>query len=214
MGALAIVEDERIRLEKAIEKMLLRIREVRIADKTQLPLGWRKSAKGRTVWRIIEEVISQNLEIHAQAIGLRSVSAATSEVGVYDFCVDVGTGNKSFVNIKSAVSGARNSKDDVSKADKLLTHFKDYPDSTLYIATFHLRFTDSPGVQIEKCTVIPVSWIPDIYVNPSNNGNLQSSNTKNLKQAVPRTNEEFIELLRLEMEVAAQKRARKLSLMK
>gem|GEM_PF-5912452 len=27
-------------------------------------------------------------------------------------------------------------------------------------------------INIEKCVVSPVAWIPDIYINPSNNGNL------------------------------------------
>ncbi len=34
-----------------------------------MPFGWRKAAKGRIVWRIIEEVISQNLETHAKELG-------------------------------------------------------------------------------------------------------------------------------------------------
>ena len=50
-----------------------------------MPYGWRKAAKGRTVWRIVEEVISQGLESQVKSLGFDSVAPADSEVGVYDF---------------------------------------------------------------------------------------------------------------------------------
>ena len=53
------------------------------------------------------------------------------------------------------------------------------------------------------------AWIPDVYINPSNNGNLQSSKYKDLTTATKRTNAEFFEVLKSEMEVARKKKAEK-----
>ena len=64
-------------------------------------------------------------------------------------------------------------------------------------------------IDIENCYVMPIAWLPDIYVNPSNNGNLQSSKYKNLESAIERTNEEFFEALDKEMEVARKKKQAK-----
>ena len=61
-----IEEIERLRsnLEKSLTKLINKIGKIQIGRKEQFPFGWRKAAKGRTVWRIIEEVITQNLELH------------------------------------------------------------------------------------------------------------------------------------------------------
>lgn len=56
---------------------------------------------------------------------------------------------------------------------------------------------------------MPIAWLPDIYVNPSNNGNLQSSKYKSLDTAIKRTFPEFYRLLLDEIEVARQKREAK-----
>jgi hypothetical protein len=48
--------------------------------------------------------------------------------------------------------------------------------------------------------------LPDIYVNPSNNGNLQSSKYKDFSSAVPRSQAEFMALLRTEWSNAMTKR--------
>ena len=57
---------ERETLEENINRLIEeRIKHIPIASKELMPFGWRKSAKGRTVWRIVEEVISQNLEKYA-----------------------------------------------------------------------------------------------------------------------------------------------------
>ena len=46
-------------------------------------------------------------------------------------------------------------------------------------------------IEIDHATVFPLAWIKDIYVNPSNNGNLQSAYYKDIKDAVKRSNSEF-----------------------
>lgn len=64
-------------------------------------------------------------------------------------------------------------------------------------------------IELTKSVVFPVAWIPDIYVNPSNNGNLQSAYYKDVKDAVKRTNEEFIPLLKESYKVALKKKNKK-----
>lgn len=104
---LTAVKVERNHLEEKLNQLIKHIGNIPIANTKIMPYGWRKAAKGRTVWRIVEEVISQGLESRVKQLGFDSVHAADSEVGVFDFrfCYD---GNKeSYVNIKSAVLGGR-----------------------------------------------------------------------------------------------------------
>ena len=58
--------------------------------------------------------------------------------------------------------------------------------------------------------MFPTSWIPDIYVNPSNNGNLQSSKYKDIANAVRRTPEKFLEELKKANEIAIAKKNSKI----
>ena len=55
-------EDLRCRLEQSLTSLISKIGPIKIGTKNQFPYGWRKAAKGRTVWRILEEAINQNLE--------------------------------------------------------------------------------------------------------------------------------------------------------
>ena len=59
---LASVEVERKHLEEKLNQLIKHIGNIPIANTDIMPYGWRKAAKGRTVWRIVEEVISQGLE--------------------------------------------------------------------------------------------------------------------------------------------------------
>ena len=191
----AAVETERKYLEDKLNALVKNIGDIPIANTKIMPYGWRKSAKGRTVWRIVEEVISQGLESQAESLGFDSVHPTDSEVGVYDFrfCYD---GNKeSFVNIKSSVKGGRTNKDDISKAVGLIDFYRANPQANLYVATFIISFKPNMTIGLDKCIIFPTAWIPDVYVNPSNNGNLQSSMYKNLESAIKRTPEEFLECL-------------------
>lgn len=200
------VDIERKYLEDKLNLLIKNIGDIPIANTTIMPYGWRKAAKGRTVWRIVEEVISQGLESQANALGFDSVHPAESEVGVYDFrfCYD---GNKeSYVNIKSSVKGGRTNKDDISKAAGLIDFYGENPNANLYVATFVISFKPDMTIGLERCIVFPTAWIPDVYINPSNNGNLQSSMYKNLEYAVKRTPGEFLECLIKENKVALAKR--------
>jgi hypothetical protein len=114
-----------------------------------------------------------------------------------------------YFNIKSAVYGGRTNKDDISKAIGLKAFFDEDINKPLFICTFVLNFLEDMTIEMIECYVMPTTWLPDIYVNPSNNGNLQSSKYKDLKLAVKRSNQEFYDLLIQEMEVATKKKAKK-----
>lgn len=207
-----IDETERCRaeLEQKLRSLIKGIGPVPIGRPGQFPYGWRKAAKGRTVWRILEELISQNLEANAPSLGLRDFAPADSEVGVYDFSFRFDDSKQIYVNIKSAIQGRSPSKDDISKADKLIAFFNATKDLTLFIATIEIRFHAKPlGIDIVDCYVVPTAWLPDVYVNPSNNANLQSSKYKDVAAAVRRGRTEFVALLEGQLEVARQKRAKK-----
>ncbi|MEB7773171.1 hypothetical protein [Kurthia gibsonii] len=197
------IAKERETLENSINSLIKdRISHIQIASPELMPFGWRKSGKGRTVWRIVEEVIGQNLEKYGNDYGFHSVVSADSEVGVYDFEFVLEEGFKSFVNIKSAVYGGRVNKDDVSKADGLIAFIENNLNCNLYVATFLIKFNADMKVELLKCIVCPTAWIPDVYVNPSNNGNLQSAKFKNISEMIPRTNEEFLKILKKENKIA------------
>lgn len=194
-------------LESRLRLLIKNIGEVPIGTSNQFPFGWRKAAKGRTVWRIIEELISQNLEAKGEKIGLYDFQPAKSEVGVYDFSFRFEKSNNIYINIKSAVSGVRTNKDDISKAEKLIEFFKNTPNPTLFIATIEIAFKINPlRIELNNCYVIPVTWLPDVYVNPSNNGNLQSSKYKEIDHAVKRGKAEFLKLLEAQIEMVRLKR--------
>jgi len=203
------VNKERLILQESFNKLIKIIGEIPIASKKAMPFGWRKAAKGRTVWRIIEEVISQNLELHSSELGFESVMPADSEVGVFDFKFLISSNEEAFVNIKSSVLGGKRNKDDISKSDGLIDFFNSNPDSNLYVATFVIDFTEDMTVQIVDAIVMPITWIPDVYINPSNNGNLQSADYKYVDRAIKRTNKEFMEVFLEEYAVAQSKKRKK-----
>lgn len=197
--AIENVKHNRNELEVILRSLLKKIGRIQIGSKEQFPFGWRKAAKGRTVWRILEEAINQNLEKYIGELGFNSITPATSEVGVYDFSLILNNDEKIYVNIKSAVKGGRKNKDDISKAYSLVNFFSENINYELYIASFEISFSDNMYINFENCYVMPIMWLPDIYVNPSNNGNLQSSKYKEINEATERTNEQFLEELNEEI---------------
>lgn len=204
-----VVEKERKFLEDKLNELIRNIGDIPIANTKIMPFGWRKAAKGRTVWRIVEEVISQGLESQASELGFDDVHPADSEVGVFDFKFCYDRNKESYVNIKSSVIGARTNKDDISKALGLIEFYQNNPSANLYVATFVISFKKNMTIGLEKCIVFPTAWIPDVYINPSNNGNLQSSKYKNLECAIKRTPVEFLKCLIAENEIAKAKKAKK-----
>lgn len=190
-----IVEIEREFLESKLNELIAHIGEIPIANSRIMPFGWRKSAKGRTVWRIVEEVINQSIESQYANLGFENALPAESEVGIYDFRFSCLGNEESYVNIKSSVNGSKSSKDDISKAERLIEFYNINPNANLYIATFEIKFNPNLTIGFNKCTVFPTAWLPDVYVNPSNNGNLQSSMYKNINTAIKRTPKEFLKCL-------------------
>ena len=114
-----------------------------------------------------------------------------------------------YVNIKSAVLGGKIQKDDISKGVGLINFYEQDVNRHFFVGTFFIKFNDDMTIEVDKCIVFPAAWIPDVYINPSNNGNLQSSKYKDLTTATKRTNAEFFEVLKSEMEVARKKKAEK-----
>ena len=199
-------------LQKTFEKLISNIQQISIGDRNIFPYGWRKSAKGRTVWRLIEEAIVQNLEYEPWKYNLKSVTPAESEVGIFDLALKYeGIDKKIYINIKSSVKNGRKNKDDISKAIGLIDFLTQHPDDFIFIITIEIDFSDSMNVLLTNAFIMPTPWLPDIYVNPSNNGNLQSSKYKDINLGIRRTNQEFLNELRIAKEVADQKKKRKIS---
>lgn len=186
------IEELRVGLQESFDLLVAKISKIQIGTKEQFPFGWRKAAKGRTVWRILEELITQNLEQYHTEFKLQSIVPSESEVSVYDFeCKIEGNDTPIFINIKSAVLGGRKNKDDISKAVGLEEFYATDIKKTFFIGTFFIKFNDDMTIEIDHATVFPLAWIKDIYVNPSNNGNLQSAYYKDINDAVKRSNSEF-----------------------
>ena len=70
----------------------------------------------------------------------------------------------------TALANVGNSKDDISKANSLIDFYNQDKENQFFVTTF--KFNSNMTINIEKCVVPPIAWIPDIYINPSNNGNL------------------------------------------
>jgi hypothetical protein len=210
MNEILKTEESRQILETTLKKLIVDLGKIQIGTRKHFPYGWRKAKKGRTVWRLLEEIICQNLEQKADEYGFIQVSPSDSEVSVYDLRLTLKENNdRAYINIKSAVNDIKVSKDDISKAIGLIDFFDSNPNEKLYIATFVIRFNEDMTIELIDCHVMPITWLPDIYVNPSNNGNLQSSKYKNIESATKRINADFIKALKDEILVAKKKKQEK-----
>lgn len=207
MNDVKITAAVRNSLESALKGLIRKINKVQVGNADQFPYGWGAAGKGRSVWRILEELITQNLKRHGHEFGMLKLTLPSSEVGVYDFEIHLeGFASPVFVNVKSAVEGGRTNKDDISKARGLLKFYQENPTHELFIATISLRFNTDMSVSLVDVIVMPTAWLPDIYVNPSNNANLQSSQYKNIANAKIRSNDEFIGELKSAIELADKKK--------
>ncbi|MEG1724273.1 MAG: hypothetical protein RR313_02645 [Anaerovoracaceae bacterium] len=204
------IDSLREKLQQSLDLLVSNIGPIQIGSKKQFPYGWRKAAKGRTVWRIVEEVITQNLEKCHSDFKIDEVKPSEGEVTIFDMECRFGADPSIYINIKSAVCGGRKNKDDISKAEGLLQFYDEDSERNFFIATFFIKFNDDMSIEIERVVVFPIAWIKDIYVNPSNNGNLQSAYYKDISDAIKRTNEEFLPLFREAVEIARGKRTKKI----
>ena len=204
------IEDLREKLQNSFDLLVAKINKIQIGTKEQFPYGWRNAGKGRTVWRIVEEVVTQNLEMHFEDFKLQSIKVAESEVSVFDLkCKVIGNNTPIYINIKSAVLDGKKNKDDISKGIGLRDFYAEDVNKNFFVGTFFIKFNDDMSIEIDHATVFPIAWIKDIYVNPSNNGNLQSAYYKDLKDAVRRSNAEFHPLFLDELEFARLKKGKK-----
>ena len=209
-GSLKEVEKYCEQLRASLNKLCKKLGAIHIGSKKQFPSGWSKAAKGRTVWRIVEEAISQNLTVKRKALGFGEVSPSDKEASIFDVVVNfTGDSRKLYLNFKAAVAGKETEKGDISKAEKLVAFFDEDANRQLFIATFAIAFHKDMTIEIKHCLVTPIAWLPDIYVNPSNNGNLQCSQPKDLNAATKRTNAKFLIALNIAMKTAAKKRKSK-----
>ena len=206
---MTVDEIEKLRkgLQKSFDLLVKKIQTIQIGSPKQFPYGWRKAAKGRTVWRILEELITQNIEKHHKDFGISHIVASDSEVSIHDFvCKIEGIDTPIYVNIKSAVINGRKNKDDISKGAGLKLFYEEDVNKNFFIGTFFIKFNDNMTIEIDHATVFPVVWIKDIYINPSNNGNLQSAYYKNIADAEKRTNADFHKLFLQALEFAQNKK--------
>jgi hypothetical protein len=68
-------------------------------------------------------------------------------------------------------------------------------------------------LEIIKCVVFPIAWVPesDIGINTSNNGNLQLKKYKSIEYAEKKTPEEFYQILKGKVDTALLKKRNKLN---
>ncbi len=204
------VENYCSRLRASLNKLCQKLGVIQIGTKKQFPDGWGKAAKGRTVWRIVEEAINQNLKKERKELGFDEVRPSDAEASIFDVEVAFTDDPRTlYLNFKAAVAGKESKKGDISKAGKLVKFFDGGVNRQLFIVTFGIAFHADMTIEIKDCLVTPITWLPDIYVNPSNNGNLQCSQPKTLDGATKRTNAKFLATLKSAMATAAKKRKAK-----
>ena len=125
------------KLQASLSKLVGLIGKIQIEAKEQFPYGWGNAAKGRTVWRILEEVIIQNIKKSHSELGITSITPSDSEVSIHDLLVELdGKAIPIYVNIKSAVLGGKTQKDDISKGAGLLKFYDEDVDRHFFIGTF------------------------------------------------------------------------------
>ena len=210
VASFADVEGYCDRLQASLNKLCQKIGRIQIGTKNQFPDGWGKAAKGRTVWRIVEEAINQNLKKNGNDLGFSKVRPSTAEASIFD--VEVALKNDArilYLNFKAAVAGKQTKKGDISKAESIVKFFDAGVNRQLFIVTFGIDFHANMAIEIKTCLVTPITWLPDIYVNPSNNGNLQCSQPSTLSGATKRKNPQFLATLKSAMKTAATKRKTK-----
>ncbi len=196
-------------LQNSFDLLVEKINKVQIGTKKQFPYGWGNAAKGRTVWRIVEELVTQNLKKHYLDFNLKEITVSNSEVSIFDFeCKLKDNNTPIFINIKSAVLDGVNNRDDISKGTGLKEFYKDDINKNFFIGTFFIKFNTDMTIEIDHVTIFPIVWLKDIYINPSNNGNLQSAYCKNIDYAEKRSNADFHAIFLQELEFAELKKGK------
>jgi hypothetical protein len=168
-----------------------------IGGPEHFPDGWQRAAKGRTVWRIAELAVLQNLKRIAESEGLVDFTQAETETHPFDFHCRIARVGETQVNLKTYTDRARKGgNEDVSKALRLLDFMQSYPEVVLLLASVKIEFHDDPfGIQIGQPSVVPLAWLGDIYVNGSSNKNLMTASARRPDACIERSHAEFRDLV-------------------
>jgi hypothetical protein len=197
------------RLASSLNKLLRRIRRIQIGTPKQFPDGWGRAAKGRTVWRIVEEAVVQNLKKHRASLGLAVAEVAPREVDIYDVKIRFKNSTiELFLNLKTYAAGLETKKGDISKAKRIIEFFDQDVARQLFIVRLVIRFSADMCIEIKECLVVPITWLPDIDVNYHNH-NLQCRQPKTLGGVTRRTNSKFVAALQHAIRIADAKRQKK-----
>jgi len=196
------------KIAEAIQKVILKIGDISIIKEELAPEGLKPLA--RSVSWLVEQIMVQNLRKYKDELGIEKVEDPPSNVSLYDCSIQFkGEDKIYYVNLKTSSADAKKTKDDISKADKLITLYQNDPDYTLFVAVLKVIFKNTHLIlkHEKNLIVFNIAWIPDIYCNPRNN-NLQSSE---YEQTIFRSNEEFLEQIKKHYQISLDKKRRKVS---
>jgi len=189
---------ERIeRIEKAIKCILNKIGEFKVLDEKLVPQGLKPIA--RSIAWLVDQVVVQNLKKYEDVCGIEEVKEPPHDLVQYDCILKLREDDtECFINVKTSLTATdRTGRFDISKADKLIELYEERPDLLLLVAIIVVDF-DDVRVKFEDLIVFNVAWVPEVYYNRANH-NLQSRANG---MQTPRSNQEFIEILKQKMDEA------------
>lgn len=189
---------ERIeRIEKAIKCVLNKIGKFKVLDEKLVPQGLKPIA--RSIAWLVDQVVVQNLKKYKDVCGIEEVKEPLHDLVQYDCILKLRKDDtECFINVKTSLTTTdRAGRFDISKSDKLIELYEERPDLLLLVAIIAVDF-DDVWVKFEDLIVFNVAWVPEVYYNRANH-NLQSRANG---MQTPRSNQEFIEILKLKMDEA------------
>ncbi|BBL65941.1 hypothetical protein MSMAT_3307 [Methanosarcina mazei TMA] len=194
------------KISEMLHNLIKKIGNVDLINEELVPEGLKPI--GRSTSWLVEQIIVQNMRKYKDELGLEDVLDPPSNVSLYDCSIVFkGEFKKYYINLKTSSLEAQRTKDDISKADKLIDLYESDPDYTLFIAVIKVIFQNTRLIlnHNKNLIVFNVAWIPDIYCNPRNN-NLQSSK---YDETFFRTNVEFLCELKTHYQTALVKKRKK-----
>ncbi|AJF62161.1 hypothetical protein QT06_C0001G1349 [archaeon GW2011_AR15] len=196
------------KISKAIKKVIVKIGDISIIKEELAPEGLKPLA--RSVSWLVEQIMVQNIRKYKDELGIEKVEDPPSNVSLYDCSIKFrGESKIYYLNLKTSSAGAKKTKDDISKADKLIELYQSDSDYTLFVAVLKVIFKNTHLILNHENNLIifNIAWIPDIYCNPRNN-NLQSSE---YDQTQFRTNQEFLQQIKAHYKVSVEKKRNQVS---
>lgn len=190
-----------------LQNLIKKIGDIHLLNEALVPEGLKPI--GRSASWLVEQIIVQNMRKYKDELGLIDVLDPPSNVSLYDCSILFkGELKRYYINLKTSSFEAKRTKDDISKADKLIELYELDPDYTLFVAVIKVIFQDTRLIlnHNKNLIVFNIAWIPDIYCNPRNN-NLQSSR---YDEICFRTNVEFLDELKTHYQTALIKKGKNL----